>query len=75
MAGAVQVRFASLGELPGFSAKMDKTDVGAREDATLVLRFEPSGEAIPASPIGIRLTVSPTNQVFTVTVKFAPPTK
>jgi len=75
MGGAVQVRFSSVGELPGFSVKMDKTDVGAREDATLLLRFEPSGQAIPASPLGIRLTVSPTNQVFTIAVKFAAATK
>jgi hypothetical protein len=74
MGGPVQVQLANFGEIPGFSAKLDKTQLGAGEYATLLLRYDAGnvkpGDPRPSDfPVGLRLVVSPTSQVFTVTVK------
>jgi hypothetical protein len=74
MGGPVQVELANFGEIPGFSAKLDKTQLGGAEDATLLLHYDPStldpGKPNPPEfPVGLRLVILPTNQAFTVTVR------
>ncbi len=77
MGGPVQVQLAKFGEIAGFHAKLDKAQVGAAEDAVVLLSYDPGSvkagdQGPPDFPLGLRLVVSPTNQVFTFTVKLTP---
>jgi hypothetical protein len=74
-------------KIPGFSATLDKVDVGANENAVLKLSYDPSANdaasggrgALPSSPQAmlqakaVRLFVQPFNQTFSVTVHFGAP--
>jgi hypothetical protein len=75
-------------KIAGFSATLDKVDVGANENAVLKLSYEPptggeppagSGNARPSAPqtmpqaVQVRLFVQPFNQIFPVTVHFGAP--
>jgi hypothetical protein len=69
MAGPVQIQLAQFGSIPGFSAKLDKTQVDGSQNAALLLRYEPGDQKPSVTQVDLRLVVSPTNQAFTVTVK------
>jgi len=60
--------------VPGLKAELDKSDLNAGENAVLKMRYEPAGKT-PQNPVMLRLTVEPFHQVFTITVKFAAPSK
>ncbi len=75
-------------KMPGFSATLDKVDVGANENAVLKLKYDPptnsdppagGGSARPSPPqafppaVQVRLFVQPFNQAFPVTVHFGAP--
>lgn len=76
MGGPVQVQLANFGEIAGFSAKLDRTQLGGGQDAALLVRYDP-GNVGPGNqkssdfPVELRLVVSPTKQVFIVTVRLA----
>ena len=72
--GYVQVELSGGESIPGFSATLDKAQLGPNEDAVLKLHYEPAGKAAP-SPTMLRLVVQPFNQVFPVAVKFGAPAK
>jgi hypothetical protein len=54
----------------GFTASVDKNDVGANQDLIVTLHYEP-GKVPPPLALTMKLTVQPLNQTFPITVKFA----
>jgi hypothetical protein len=65
-------------KIPGFSATIDKEDVGPNENAVLKLSYDPpaSSGSAPKSMLQaatVRLFVQPFNQAFPVTVHFGAP--
>jgi hypothetical protein len=57
-------------KVSGFTVELDKTAVSSGENATLKLRYEPSGEGSPQT-VTVRLIVEPFNQSFPILVNFA----
>ena len=74
-AGSVRLELASFQSIPGFSAKLDKTDLNLGESAALHIQYDPDPNrdknTIPA-PTSLDLTVVPFNQRFHVQVNFDP---
>jgi len=66
-------------KIAGFSATLDKVDVGANENAVLKLRYNPPAGAQPSLPqtmiqaVQVRLIVQPFNQIFNVKVNLGTP--
>lgn len=73
--GSVRLELGSVPNIPGFSAKLDKTDLNLGESATLHLQYDPDPnrdkKTFPA-PISLDLTEAPFNQRFRVQVSFSP---
>jgi hypothetical protein len=64
----------SVPKIPGFSAKLDKTDVNLGENATLRVQYEPSPDQdkdLTLAPATLVLMVAPFNQQFLVQVNFS----
>jgi hypothetical protein len=72
--GYVRLSLAAVPEIPGFTATLDKTDVGPNQDAVVRFEYAPAGNESRA-PFQIRVAADPFNQVFPVTVNLgdAPP--
>jgi hypothetical protein len=70
--GFVRLSLAAVPEIPGFTVKLDKTDLATKQDA--VLQFEytrSSDESRP--PFQIRIVADPFNQIFPVMVNLGEP--
>jgi len=65
--GFIQLSMAAGSDIPGFKATLDKTQIGANQDAVLTLQYDPVNSE-PHTPFQIRLLAAPFNQLFTVTV-------
>jgi len=81
-AGYVKLVLNSGEKVAGFSATLDRVDVGANENAVLKLTYEPpagGGSAHPSAAQGlpqvvtVKLSVMPFNQTFMIRVNFASP--
>jgi hypothetical protein len=70
--GGVKVALESMPNVAGLHAEVEKADVNAGQNTMVKIRYEPAGK-IPDAPVVLRLLVEPFHQVFTITVKFAPP--
>jgi hypothetical protein len=63
-------------KIAGFSAVLDKVDVGANENAVLKLSYTPPAPedgklpAMPPQQVQVRLSVEPFHQIFGITVNF-----
>jgi hypothetical protein len=77
--GFVRLSLAAVPDIPGFSMKFDKTEVGANQDAVLQFQYTPKqdagGDAGDANrpPFQIRVVADPFNQIFPVTVNLGEP--
>ncbi len=76
--GAIKLVLDPGTALAGFTATLDKTDVGMNQDAVLKVTYSPAANGaelsrLPQSMI-VRLFVEPFNLVYPVTVRFAAPT-
>ena len=80
--GYIKLALDSGEKIAGFSATLDKVDVGANQDAVLKLSYDPPAggqRARASSPQTmlqareVRLFVQPFNQTFSVTVHFGAP--
>jgi hypothetical protein len=83
--GYIKLVLNSGEKMAGFSATLDKVDVGANENAVLKLSYEPPAgggsaasavsPAFPQMPLtrDVRLFVQPFNQTFSVRVTFGTP--
>jgi hypothetical protein len=84
--GYIQLALDPGEKMAGFSATLDKVDVGANENAVLKLRYDPpapagGGSARPSSgppqampqAVTVRLSMRPFNQTFAVRVTFGAP--
>jgi hypothetical protein len=73
--GGIQLVLDPGAALAGFTAKLDKTNLGLGEDAVLKLSYSPlaNGAGLVQVPAQaqVRLIVQPFNLVYPVTVKFA----
>lgn len=67
--GYVKV-FIQAPELAGFTAKLEKGDVGANQDVGIDLRWEP-GKAVAPKALILVVVVEPLSQTFPIVVKFA----
>jgi hypothetical protein len=65
--GYVLLTWATLPDLPGFSATFDKTQLGPNQDGVLRFEYKP-GDEEPHAPFPVRIVVEPFNQVFAVMV-------
>lgn len=72
--GPVRVELDPGMKIPGLKVELDKTDLHAGENAILKLQYDPADKD-PKPSFTMRLTVRPFNQVFTISVKFAPSAK
>jgi hypothetical protein len=69
--GTVKVTIAGGKSLAGFSAALDKTDLGPNENAVLKMTYDPSAATAPMPPQAtVRLVVEPFHQVFDVALTF-----
>lgn len=68
--GYVRVSLDPGPKIEGFSAKLEKANVGANEDTTVTLHYEP-GKVPPPLGVTLKLIVEPLGQTFPITVKFA----
>jgi len=66
--GSVKV-YVQGPSLEGFTATMEKNDVGANQDVGINLHWEP-GKATPPLALTVTVDVEPFGQVFPITVKF-----
>lgn len=73
--GSVSVSLANVpSDLPGFTAKLDKRNVNAGEDADIELSFDPSAGGRPkAGFVTIYVVVDPFEQAFPFRVNFQTP--
>lgn len=55
--------------IEGFSAKIDKENVAANQDATVTVHWTP-GKAQPPQALVVKVIVQPTDQVFPIVVSF-----
>jgi hypothetical protein len=67
--GAVKV-YVQAPSVEGFTATIEKNDVGANQDVGITLHWEP-GKAKPPLGLIVTVDVEPFGQVFPITVKFA----
>jgi len=67
--GSVLVALDLGTKVEGFTASIPKNEVGANEDLTVTLHYEP-GNVLPPPALTIRLGVEPFHQTFPITVKF-----
>jgi hypothetical protein len=72
MQGYIRISVQPNRTLPGFSLKLDKTDLGPGDTSTLLLSCDPKDKT-PKPAITVNLTVEPTMQVIPITVTFAVP--
>lgn len=71
--GYVKLTWATLPDIPGFSAEFDKLTLGPNEDAKVLFLYTRKDQA-PHPAFQIRVVTEPFNQVFAVTVNLdAPP--
>jgi hypothetical protein len=70
--GSVRVVLDPGPEVAGFRVQLDKADLRSGEDAVVKLNYAPASPT-PRSPVNVRLTIEPFNQVFNVAVKFEGP--
>jgi len=61
-----------LVQMPGFEARLDRTELKANEKAILHLRYTP-GDRSPKPTLTARVRVQPTNQVIPIQITFAVP--
>src|SRR5258708_22179699 len=76
--GPVRLTLDPGPKVKGLTVELDKTDVNGGDNALIKLRYAPSPEgddALPSSPIVVRVFVAPFNQTVPITVKFASPAK
>lgn len=67
--GGVRV-YVQVPNLEGFTATIEKNDVGANQDVGINLHWEP-GKATPPLALTVTVDVEPFSQVFPIAVKFA----
>lgn len=67
--GGVKV-YVQSPSVEGFTATIEKNDVGANQDVGITLRWEP-GKAKPPQAVTVNVAVEPFGQVFPIAVKFA----
>jgi len=61
---------------PGFSAKLDKQEVGAGQDAILEIRYDPvADKPAPVGFLSIAVDVAPFNQRYPIQINFSAPPK
>lgn len=72
MPGSVQLEL-NAPAIPGFTAKLEQSNVRAGGDVPVVFRYEPGDSAVRKDPITVQLVVQPTNQSFMIRVNFAAP--
>jgi hypothetical protein len=65
--GYVQLTLATFPDLPGFSAKFDKTELGPNQDSVLHFEYKPVDKE-PHAAFTVRIVTVPFNQVFPVVV-------
>jgi len=58
-------------KLPGFTVKLEKTDLNLGEDAVIQVSYAPSAGTAEPQPFSIRVVVAPFNQPFNIAVNFA----
>jgi hypothetical protein len=68
--GFVRVTLDPGPKVDGFTARIEKNDVGANEDVNVTLHYEP-GKTPPPLALTVKLYVEPLGQAFPITVKFA----
>lgn len=69
--GSVSVSVVGF-SFPGLSAKLDKQDLNAGQDAVLEISYDPSGKQNFPASFEINLDVAPFDQLYPVDVIFAP---
>jgi hypothetical protein len=68
--GYVRVTLDPGAEVEGFTAAIEKNDVGPNEDVAITLHYTP-GKTPPPLALTIKLGVEPFHQTLAITVKFA----
>jgi hypothetical protein len=71
--GAVHLELSAT-ELPGFTAKLEKTELNFGEEAVIQISYNPPAQAAGATPAqnlspSVRLNVTPFNQVYEIKVR------
>jgi hypothetical protein len=69
--GSVGLMLTGVPELPGLEVKLDKSEIGAREQASILISYDPQLKPAELQPFTLRLTTAPLNQVFDVRVTFS----
>ena len=69
MTGSVQLELSGP-EIPGFTAKVEQSNVRPGGDAAVVFHYEPNDPAARRDPITVQLVVQPLNQPFAIQVNF-----
>jgi hypothetical protein len=67
--GFVRVSLDPGPDVEGFTASVEKNDVGSNEDVAVTLHYEP-GKKPPPLALTIKLYIEPFHQTFPITVKF-----
>jgi hypothetical protein len=70
-AGFVRVFIDPGPPVEGFTASIEKTDVGTNQDVAVTLRYEPGKTPPPPAGVIVKLYVEPLKQLFQIAVKFA----
>jgi hypothetical protein len=70
--GSIKLALVQVPLPPGMTATLDKTEVGAKEEAVLKVTYKPgSSDKVPAD-VALSLVMEPFGRLFPVTVRFVP---
>ena len=70
--GTIKIYLDTGAKFPGLTAELDKTDVGAGENATIKIHFDPKDAPATPASFTLRLVTEPFDRVVPITIKFAP---
>lgn len=72
MPGDLTLAVEPLGDVPGLTVTLDKTQLHAKEKARVTFRYEPLDRTVKTTKT-IRVTAAPINQTYVFTLTFAVP--
>ena len=68
--GSVKVGLMPVDLPPGMTATLDKSDLGANEEAVLKVTYSPKKDSVPSADITLNIVMEPFARKFPITVHF-----
>jgi hypothetical protein len=71
--GSVRLSLEGIPDVPGFTAKLDRTEIGGGDQVRLSLAYKPPRDAAAPEPFILQVVTEPLNQAYPVKVNFRKP--